>query len=383
VSLNGAERRAATSRVDLDPNGAPRNMSEKPIYVGMMYGHKWDARPHEALERDFELLRGIDPRIEIIDVEYREPHDLCTARGKVPFDESLRSLAPELTDEQRLMFAHIEVAVANDLPFDVRELAPNLKWVQGMGAGVSQLESAGLAEAGIRLTSAAGINAVGIAEFVIGRVLQHWKRFRELDEFQYETRAWNLGELLGTELAGATVGLVGLGAINSAVAQRLSAFDVRVLATRRHWQPGATAPFVDEVYPSDRLVDVLPECDIVIAAVPESPSTIDIMDEAAFAAMKRGSYFCNVGRGSFVVEEALIGALQSGHLWAAAIDVTREEPLPADSPLWDIPNLYLSPHVATSGGIFFARLQALFRENMARYLKGDELVNEIRFAEGR
>jgi len=351
-------------------------MSAESIVVGVMYGHQWDMRPREALARDFELLAAIDPRIEILDVEYREPHDLSTARGKVPLDESLRDKAPALTDEQRAAFARVDIVVASDLPFDVATIAPRLRFVQGMGAGVSQLESAGLADAGIRLTSAAGINAVGIAEFVVGRILQHLKRFRELDTFQGDHN-WTLGNGVGTEFAGSTVGLIGLGAINSAVAQRLHLFDVKILATRRRWSPGETAPYVDEVLPSDALLDMLPRCDFVVAAVPEAPDTHDVMNAAAFAAMKPGSYFCNVGRGSFVVEEALADALRSGHLSAAALDVARQEPLPADSPLWDLPNMYFSSHIATSPGKFFARLHELFRENVARYLEDRELLNEV------
>src|SRR5439155_2055326 len=283
-------------------------------------------------------------RVRVVVETYDEPHDLRSARGK-PGAESLRDQAPPLTDAQQAAFAEVEVALAIDLPFDVAAVAPNLRWVQAVGAGTGQLQSAGLAEAGIRLTANAGANATGIAEFVLARVLQHVKRLRELDRAQ-EAHHWE--PLFGRQLGAMTLGLIGLGAINSAVAARAKAFEVEVLATRRSATPGATAPNVDELFPPGQLATMLGRCDFVVAAVPETPETAGLMDAGAFAAMKPGSFFCNVGRGSLVDEAALIDVLRSGHLAAAAIDVASVEPLPADDPLWDAPNLYLSPHCSTS-----------------------------------
>src|SRR5438093_1335412 len=126
-------------------------------------------------------------------------------------------------------------------------------------------------EAGIRLTNAAGANAVGIAEFVLARVLQEVKRLRELDE-QQARHHWE--PLFGQQLAGTTLGLIGLGAINEAVAARAKAFDVKILATRRSATPGATAPNVDELYPPAELHTMLGHCDAVVAAVPETAETV-------------------------------------------------------------------------------------------------------------
>jgi phosphoglycerate dehydrogenase-like enzyme len=246
--------------------------------------------------------------------------------------------------------------------------------VQAVGAGTGQLQSAGLAEHGIRLTTAAGANAVAIAEFALARVLQVWKRFREIDEAQ-AVRHWE--PLYGEQLAGATLGLLGLGAINSAVAARARALGLRVLATRRSATPGATAPNVDALFPPSELHAMLARCDAVVAAVPETAETTGLFDAAAFAAMPPGSCFCNVGRGSLVDEAALIDALRRGHLRAAALDVAREEPLPPDDPLWDAPNLYVSPHSAAAPAALFANLHELFEDNLARYLAGEPLRNEV------
>jgi phosphoglycerate dehydrogenase-like enzyme len=314
----------------------------------------------------------------VIVEQYDEPHELRSARGK-PGAEDLRSKAPPLTDAQSAAFGKINVAIAIDLPFDVAEHAPNLQWVQCVGAGTGQLQSAGLTDADIRLTSAAGANAVGIAEFALARVLQHWKKLRQIEDAQ-QRHQWE--GAYGRQLAGCTLGLIGLGAINSAVAARAKAFGMRVLATRRSATPGATAPDVDELYPPTELHAMLAQCDAVIAAVPETPETTALMDSAAFAAMQPGAFFCNVGRGSFVDEPALIDALERGHLGAAALDVASVEPLPTDHPLWDAPNLYLSPHAAASPAALFVNLHELFRDNLTRFLAGEPLRNEVDVSRG-
>jgi phosphoglycerate dehydrogenase-like enzyme len=347
------------------------------VTIGILYPPEWygDA---DAFAREIAELERFDPRVEVIVERYDEPHELRSARGK-PGAEDLRDRAPELTDAQREAFARLDVAVAIDLPFDVRTHAPNLRWVQSVGAGPGQLQSAGLFDAGITLTSSAGANAVGIAEFALGRVLQHWKNFRAIEEAQRE-HAWK--PAYGRQLAGGTLGLIGVGAINSAIAARAQAFGVRVVATRRSATPGATAPNVDELFPTSELHAMLSECDAVIAAVPETAETTGMMNETAFAAMKPGAFFCNVGRGSFVDEPALIDALERGQLGAAALDVASVEPLPSDDPLWDAPNLYLSPHAAASPSALFVNLHQLFKENLARFLAGEPLENEVDLSRG-
>jgi phosphoglycerate dehydrogenase-like enzyme len=355
----------------------PELVDGEEIVVGVLYPAEWYGDAAAFAEAIAEL-EAIDDRIRVVAEAYDEPHELRSARG-TPGAERVREQAPALTEAQAAAFEQVHVAVAIDLPFDIGTVAPSLRWVQAVGAGTGQLQSAGLADAGIRLTSAAGANAVGIAEFAIGRVLQHWKRFRELDDAQ-RVHQWE--PRYGRQLAGDTLGLIGMGAINSAVASRAKAFDVRVLTTRRSATPGSTAPNVDEVYPTDELFTMLGRADAVIAAVPETPETEGLMSREAFAAMKPGSFFCNVGRGSLVDEGALIDALGSGHLRAAALDVASVEPLPPDHPLWDVPNLYLSPHAASSPAALFANLHVLFRENLARYVAGEALVNEVDLGRG-
>ena len=139
----------------------------------------------------------------------------------------------------------------------------------------------------------------------------------------------------------------------------------------------APSDLADEVLGPDGLHDMLGRCDIVVAAVPESPETHELFDASAFAAMRDGSMFVNVGRGSLVDEAALVDVLRSGKLRAAALDVTAVEPLPQDSPLWDAPNIYISAHCSTEPTRFFESAHQVFADNMARYLAGQPLLNEI------
>jgi len=350
-------------------------MEGTPVVVGILYPAEWYG-PAEGFAAELEALRALDPRLVVEVAPYDEPHELRTARGG-PDPDAHRHRAPEVPDAAREVLARAEVVLAIDLPYDVATLAPNLRWVQAVGAGTAQLQSAGLAEAGVTLTSNGGSNSIGIAEFVMGRLLQVAKRFRELDVAQSEHR-WD--SLFGEQLAGRTLGLIGYGAINQAVATRAAAFGMTVLATRR--RPSDPEPPIERFYGPDDLHAMLGRCDAVVAAAPETPDTIGLVGAAELAAMPPGSVFVNVGRGTLLDEPALIDALQRGHLAAAALDVASVEPLPAGNPLWDVPNLYLSGHCSSSPGALFRNLHELFRANLARYLAGEPLLNQVDLGRG-
>ena len=338
----------------------------EPLVVGVLYPQEWNG----DLAEDLDRLRSIDPRIEVVAETYAEPDETRSGRGVPPYDDIMH-LMPELTDAQRRAFARIECCIAIDLPFDVASVAPNLRWVQSVGAGVAQLQSAGLADAGIRLTNGSGLTSAAIAEFVWARILGEYKRTRDLDAVQEEGR-WQA--VFGEQLAGKTIALVGFGAINQAVATLARAFGLRVLCLRRS---AAADDLIDEVFSPDDLHSMLAQADITVGAVPESPATENLMDATAFAAMPAGAMFVNVGRGTFVDEAALAATLESGHLRAAAIDVARIEPLPADSPLWTAPNIYISAHCSTDPTKLFHNLHRLFEDNLGRYLRDEPLRNEV------
>ena len=202
-----ARREAGPSRSRAADRGAWPMTSKGPLVIGLMYPEDYEARPRQELDDDLAQLRAIDPAIEITEVRFVDSYELRTQRGASP-GADLRHLSPPLTPAQRETFSRVEVVLALDLPFDVATVAPNLRWVQGLGAGVSQLLSAGLGEAGIRLTSAAGVNGVSISEFVVARLLQIWKRLPEIDASQGR-HLWE--PAYGKEVAGSTLGVVGMG----------------------------------------------------------------------------------------------------------------------------------------------------------------------------
>jgi phosphoglycerate dehydrogenase-like enzyme len=246
--------------------------------------------------------------------------------------------------------------------------------VQSLGSGTEQLRSAGLAGAGIRLTSAAGAASGSIAEFTFARILQVAKQLRRIDAAQAQ-RAWQ--PVHGVSLAGRTLALIGLGRINSDVARLAKAFSMRVLATHRSARAGQQHDTVDEVFALADLMAMVRQADILVSAVPEDGSTTGLISRQVLAALPDGAIVCNVGRGSAVDEAALIASLSSGHLGAAVLDVSAREPLPPDDPLWSAPNLYYSAHCAVVVEQLCENLHQLFTVNLQRFVAGQPLLNEV------
>lgn len=347
-------------------------MSAEPLRVGVLYPPGHHDRP-EDFETEISRLRAMEPvggrRLEVIVEPYEDTPSLRTRRSTPGFSRAAGDVTP-VTDAQRAAFRRIEVALVLDLPFDTPVIAPNLRWVQSVATGIGQLLSAGLREGGVRLTNAAGTAAPEIAEFVIARLLEHCKRLPEIRAVQ-RRREWR--PLYGRSLNGATIGLVGLGAINSSVAVLGAAFGMRVLACRRSLLPH---PAVDEVFLPAQLPEMVSECDFIVAALPETPETVGIFDERFFASVAPGAWFCNVGRGSAVVDEALRSAIASGHLSGAALDVFREEPLPPEDPYWT-DGVDVSAHCSSAPSVAIRRAHELFRDNLRRYLADEFLRNEV------
>lgn len=320
------------------------------------------AFPWNVSDEDLAPLRAQFPDVEIVAQPY-----LGSFAHHVP------GASLELSDDERAVWARADGALALDLPKGIGELAPGLRWVQAIGAGVEHLDEVGLPDDCV-ITNAAGVAAASIAEFAIGRLLAVWKRFPEIDDAQ-RTHEWK--PKYGVLVEGLTLGIIGLGAIGSEVAVRARAFGMTTIGTRRTYKEGDVHHAVDELYGAGHLHEVLARCDAVVVSAPGTQETENLFDADAFAAMKPGSLFCNVGRGSLVDEAALIDTLQRGHLGGAILDVTRAEPLPADDPLWDAPNISISPHCSTSQERYNDKLYALFADNLGRYLRGDELRNVV------
>ncbi len=319
-------------------------------------------------------LESVAPEVEIHVIPYQEEAALRNARSTGKATEALLAGAPELGEDDWAALERTNVAVALDLPTGMLERARSLECVQTISAGTEHLDVAGLAARHVLLTSGAGLSAVPIAEFVMGRLLQVWKHFRVLDERQSALR-WE--PMYGRRMAGRTLGIVGLGAIGRATARRARAFGMHVVANRRSAAPGDADPDVDELFAADELDEMIGRCDAVVISVAATPETTGLFDLHRISSMKPGAVLCNVARGSIVDEDAVVDGLRSGHLSAAVLDVTAQEPTPADSPLWTAPNCYLSPHTAVSLEGYEDAALDLIVDNLRRMTRGEPLENLV------
>jgi phosphoglycerate dehydrogenase-like enzyme len=321
-----------------------------------------------------ERLAKLDPRIEVVGLPVDPGADWAGVSPGEPHDEP-PPWAKSVAGERSRALARAHVLFALHVSKDLMRLAPRLVWIQGMGAGVEQFAKAGVERARVVVTNASGVSAGSMAEWVIGRLLQVWKRFREADEHQ---RAHAFVRTYGRTFAGSTLGIVGMGSIGCAVAERARAFGVFVLGLRR--SAAADPAPAHELLGPERLHELLARSDAIVVAAPETPETRHLIDAAAFAAMKPGAVLVNVARGALVEEAALAEALASGRLGAAVLDVFEQEPLPPASPLWELPNLYASAHSSVSVDRYLADVFELFADNVARYVSGKPLRNRVDMA---
>ncbi len=306
-------------------------------------------------------------------------HVLLTGNASEEDRARLRAVGPGLEvmragsmDEALSLAPRAEVVLAGRWSDELWQSAPSLRWVQSGGAGVERFLTPGFIASPIILTNAAGVYAIPIADHVLALMLALSRRlplhFRNQQQRKWE---WDGGD----ELNGKRLGIVGLGGIGSEVAKRARAFGMRVIATRR--RPDRPSPFADEVRGADALPWLLAESDYVVLCAALTPETRHLIGEPELAAMKPTARLVNVGRGGLVDEPALIRALQAGRIAGAGLDVTEEEPLPADSPLWGMDNVIITPHSSGSSPRSHERLMDLFCENLRRWLAGEELLNVV------
>jgi phosphoglycerate dehydrogenase-like enzyme len=284
----------------------------------------------------------------------------------------------------------VEVMLRGRLPaetFDrILVRAPQLRWVHSATAGVERVLTPASRERGLVITNARGVFSRPIAEYVMLMILAAARRLPQLLELQAE-RTWQ--PLEARELRDVTVGIVGLGSIGRAVGALATAFGCRVVATRRRPDAGADAadgagdePFLgslmlDRVLPPERLPELLGESDFVVLAAPLTADTVDLIGEAAIEQMKPGAWVINVARGELVDERALARAVRAGRIGGAVLDTFREEPLPPSSPLYELPNVILTPHTSWSSTRVLDRSVDLFCDNLRRYAAGEPLVNVV------
>ena len=259
----------------------------------------------------------------------------------------------------------------------------HLRWIHTGAAGVASLLHDELTTSSVVLTKSAGIHAAPIAETVIGMML-HFARgldhaVRAQQRAEWRPDLYEHGDSGIRELGGAVLGIVGYGGIGREIARRAHALDLRVLALRR---TAVEDDLAEVVTGDDALGRLLDTSDVVVLSVPATAATRGMIGARELARMKPGAVLINVARGSVIDEDALVHALRNGHLRGAGLDVFRQEPLPPDSPLWNMPNVLVTPHVSATSPRFWEREGDLILDNVRRYLEGRTLRNVVNTSAG-
>lgn len=326
------------------------------------------------LEDDLvDRIRGVDARLDVtVPVELLEEPGYASAHPLPRIDGANERESWEgLLEKAEVLFDFGPLELAPTLA-----RRPGLRWIQATSAGVGRLvERVGLLRSDVVVTTASGVHARPLAEFALLGMLMFAKRSLELLEDQ---RAHRWERHAGEELRGKTVCVVGLGNVGLEVARLARAFDMRVVGTVREVGDRTAEQLgVDRLAGPEGLDALLPDADAIVLATPHTPQTETLLDARRLRLLKPGAVLVNVARGDVVDEEALGECLRSGHLRGAALDVFAHEPLPPESPLWDLPNVFVSPHSASTVAQENARITELFCANLRRYLDGDPLLNRF------
>jgi phosphoglycerate dehydrogenase-like enzyme len=308
-----------------------------------------------------------------------------------PNDKGLEQALPSLRERHPLLeFAHCSAqdALAGEIADAVIYLgwlnrdaflaAKRLTWVQAASSGIDQyLAIPELATSDVLLTSASGTHGACLAESALAMIFAFTRGLREAVLCQERHQWGGRGiRVRMAELTGSTLGIIGFGVVGQALARRAQAFDARVLALDLF--PADKPEYVAHVWGVDRLPDLLRGSDYVVVAVPYTPATHGMIGAEQLALMKPAAILVGISRGKIIDQKALARALREKRLAAAALDVFDQEPLPADSELWDLENLLIAPHIAGGTQLEGQYILGIFRENLERFLRGDmPLRNQI------
>jgi len=314
---------------------------------------------------------GLSP---ILSARYR-PQDLTRIADAAPGSRLVSVSLEGLADGD---LSDVEVLLRGPMPqahFDrLLGRCPSLMWVHSATAGVERVLTPTALERGLAITNARGVFSDPIAEYVLMMVLAVSRRLPQLLELHRE-RTWQ--PLEGREMADVTIGVVGLGSIGRRVAELSLQFGSRVVAIRRRAGDAADVPGLSEVLSPERLPELMAQSDFVVLALPLTPDTTDLFDAQMLAHAKPGAWLINVARGALVDERALVRAVRDGQLGGAVLDAFREEPQPADSELYQTPNIIVTPHTSWSSRRVLDRSIELFCDNLGRFARGEPLFNLV------
>lgn len=292
----------------------------------------------------------------------------------------IRNFEVRAYDELQKRIGEADVVVVSGMwKNDLIAHAPKLKFIQSISSGMDQYSREQLGAKKVRLASAAGVNARAVAEHAMALILAVARRLPEARDNQHK-KTWRgmIGDLAEREdeLGGKTLLVVGMGRIGSHLARLAKAFDMKVIGIRRDPAQGFNG--ADSIHAMGDLVKLVPQADFVALTCALTSETTGLMSAAAFAAMKPSSVFVNVARGRVVDEAALIETMKAGRIWAAALDVTADEPLPAASPLWTMPDVFITPHTAGETRRYEDNVLDILVENLERLWRGEtSLRNQV------
>lgn len=293
----------------------------------------------------------------------------------------IKSIGPDIelliasSHDEAVQFAKDAEVSYSWLSSDIVKRGENIRWIQVTSAGVERYMFDELVNSDIILTNAKGLYGSQIAEHVMALVLGFVRAINILVRRQMEEVWESRANLPVVELGGLTMTIVGLGGIGSVVAERASAFGLKIIGVDS--MQTSKPDCVEMLWKTDRLPEALRQSDFVVICCPLTPETQNLMSEAEFAVMKPSAYLINIARGGIVDQDALVRALQGKQIAGAGIDVTVPEPLPKGHELWGMENVILTPHMAGQSPHGGDRIFGFFCENLRRYRAGEPLLNVV------
>lgn len=293
----------------------------------------------------------------------------------LPDDEVIDARTAE---ERKRAFPEADVVLAFDMTQDEAVSARRLKWIQSTAVGVAELMVPHIVSSPIVVTNVRGVHSDAIAEHAIALALAVRRRLHVAAARQ-ATRTWAQSELQEARvppLSSSRLLVVGLGAIGSRVAAYGAGLGMHVTGVRRR-PDEPKPPGVESVVGPDRMKEALADADVIVLAAPRTAETRVMLGPAEFAVMKSSAVLVNVARGRLVDDQALVAALERGQIAGAGLDAFTREPLPGDHPLWRLPNVLITPHIAPFGGDYWQAAIDLFLDNMARFRRAEALLNVV------
>ncbi|MEF2096515.1 D-2-hydroxyacid dehydrogenase [Bacillus sp. CFBP9009] len=294
--------------------------------------------------------------------------------------QKIKELVPEWTvitgrspEIWRDHIADAEVIAGWKAEMSVSIDASEVKWIQTWSAGVNALPLENLEQKNVQITTANGVHAYPISETIFALMLA---LTRKVDTYikQQQTKTWHHAHMK-QEIHEKTIGIIGVGKIGKETAKIAKAFGMTVLGMRHS---DKSEEFVDEMFTQEHLNDLLPRCDYIVVTLPLTPETRNMFGKKEFRLMKRSAFFINIGRGNLVIQNELVQALMDKEIAGAGLDVFETEPLPENSPLWELDNVIITPHTSGNTEFYDQRLiHDIFMPNLKNYLNGKELSTNL------